>query len=382
MKSDLKSIGSILHKYNALFFVDYAASGPYADINMERDNIDAIYLSMHKNLGGSNLGLLIGKNRIYDESINPTFGGGGTVSAVTPWEYHFNTDIEDREYPGTPAIRQVWQASLSFQLKDWVGLDRIDSIEKKHSKSFIEFFEKHPRLTVLGNKVPEKDILFFSFLVKHGNKTLHHTLCAAVLNDLFGIQARSGCACAGPFGHELLNIPKELSDKFVDVILQVLNGYKPGWTRIAAHYTASEEEINYTLFALSLTAWFGPMIIGDYNFDPYAGSWKHVRQEDIPVDLSIKEALNTNYESTSDFKVKDEQSLNQLFESQKNEALIIISLKFAEYLFIDSSIVKEFSKKLISILSTIVTTNPSEEEAQEMLKGVLIEYSDKYLVRL
>ena len=104
MKSDLKSIGSILHKHNALFFVDYAASGPYADINMERDNIDAIYLSMHKNLGGSNLGLLIGKNRIYDESINPTFGGGGTVSAVTPWEYHFNTDIEDREYPGTPAI--------------------------------------------------------------------------------------------------------------------------------------------------------------------------------------------------------------------------------------------------------------------------------------
>ena len=69
--------------------------------------------------------------------------------------------------------------------------------------------------------------------MKHGNKTLHHTLCAAVLNDLFGIQARSGCAHAGPFGHELLNIPKELSDKFVDVILQVLNGYKPGWTRIA-----------------------------------------------------------------------------------------------------------------------------------------------------
>ena len=64
MKSDLKSIGSILHKHNALFFVDYAASGPYADINMERDHIDAIYLSMHKNLGGSNLGLLIGKNRI------------------------------------------------------------------------------------------------------------------------------------------------------------------------------------------------------------------------------------------------------------------------------------------------------------------------------
>ena len=258
MKCDLKSIGNILHKYNALFFVDYAASGPYADINMSRDNIDAIYLSMHKNLGGANLGLLIGKNRIYDENINPTFGGGGTVSAVTPWEYHFNKDIEDREYPGTPAIRQVWQAALSFQLKDWVGIDRIHNIEKKHSETFIKFFENHPKMTVLGNKLPENRYPIFSFLIHHGNKTLHHTLCAAILNDLFGIQARSGCACAGPFGHELLNIPKELSDKFVDVILKVLNGYKPGWTRIAAHYTASEKEIDYTLFALSLTAWFGP----------------------------------------------------------------------------------------------------------------------------
>ena len=161
MKSDLRSIGKVLKKYNTLFFVDYAASGPYEDINMTRDNIDAIYLSMHKNIGGSNLGLLIGKNKIYDMSINPTFGGGGTVSAVTPWEYHFNTDIEDREYPGTPAIRQVWQASLSFQLKDWIGIDRIHKIELDHSKKFLEFFDKHPKLQVLGNKSPEKDIQFF-----------------------------------------------------------------------------------------------------------------------------------------------------------------------------------------------------------------------------
>ena len=84
-------------KYNSLFFVDYAASGPYAHIDMVKDNIDAIYLSTIKTSGGSNLGLLIGEP-IFDQSINPTFGGGGTVSA-TPWEYHFNVNIEDREYP-------------------------------------------------------------------------------------------------------------------------------------------------------------------------------------------------------------------------------------------------------------------------------------------
>ena len=214
---------------------------------------------------------LIGKNNIYDESINPTFGGGGTVSAVTPWEYHFNVNIEDREYPGTPAIRQVWQVVLSFQLKDWVGLEKIDDLEAKHCKTYMDFFEDHPRLTVLGNKDPDQRYPIFSFLVKHGQKTIHHTLCAAILNDLFGIQARSGCACAGPFGHDLLNIPKDLSDKFVDVILKVLNGYKPGWTRIASHYTASEKEIEYSLLSISLMAWFSPLFLNDYSFDPFEG---------------------------------------------------------------------------------------------------------------
>ena len=37
------------------------------------------------------------------------------------------------------------------------------------------------------------------------DKPLHGSFVAAVLKDLLGIQARDGCACAGPYGHTLLH---------------------------------------------------------------------------------------------------------------------------------------------------------------------------------
>ena len=45
-----------------------------------------------------------------------------------------------------------------------------------------------------------------SFLIRHGPQYLHHNFVVALLNDLFGIQARGGCSCVGPYGHRLLAI--------------------------------------------------------------------------------------------------------------------------------------------------------------------------------
>ena len=110
-----------------IFFVDYAASGPYADIDMSRDEIDGIFLSMHKNIGGANLGILVGKNHIYDLNAHPSFGGGGTVTAVTPKEYHFHDKIEEREYPALLLSVRFGKQLYPFSLKN--GSDWIPSIK-------------------------------------------------------------------------------------------------------------------------------------------------------------------------------------------------------------------------------------------------------------
>ena len=68
----------------------------------------------------------------------------------------------------------------------------------------------NPNLELLGNlEVPRLPIV--SFRVRHGGRLLHHELVVALLNDLFGIQARGGCSCAGPYGHRLLGIGPERS---------------------------------------------------------------------------------------------------------------------------------------------------------------------------
>ncbi len=371
-RTDLKSLSEVLHKHNALFFVDYAACSPYADINMKRDGIDAIYLSVHKNLGGANLGFLVGSHNIYDRTVNPSFGGGGTVSAVTPWEYYFHDSIEERESAGTPAIRQTWQAALSFQIKDWLGRKEIHQLEHQICSDMITFIEEHPKLQLLGNANPEKRYPIFSFLVNHGTKKFHHTYVAVLLNDFFGIQARSGCACAGPFGHELLRIEREQSSKYVDLILQILNGFKPGWTRLGLHYTLSSEEIAYTKKSLSAIAWFGALFMDRYHFDPYTGEWLHEERRDAPLTFDFDDVLRIAEGGSLLPKLSSEEDLYATYRNQLEEFYGKASLRLAE-LSIEMAgrspdLIDTLAARFYQVIRThIETLSTSEEKLLESL---------------
>ena len=62
------------------------------------------------------------------------------------------------------------------------------------------FWKDIPNIVILGNKeavrLPIFSIVFYH---KESGMMLHHNFVCAVLNDVFGIQARGGCACAGPY---------------------------------------------------------------------------------------------------------------------------------------------------------------------------------------
>ncbi|HET9241268.1 MAG TPA: aminotransferase class V-fold PLP-dependent enzyme [Oligoflexus sp.] len=337
IKSHLKDISDVLHRHQALFCVDYAACAPYADINMERDGIDAIFLSVHKNLGGANIGFLVGRRHLYDMTSNPSFGGGGTVAAVTPWEYHFHPSIEERESAGTPAIRQTWQAALSFQIKDWVGKEAIHRLENQLSEKMLQFFAQHPKLEILGNCDPQKRYPIFSFLVRHGQRKLHHTFVAVLLNDFFGVQARSGCACAGPFGHELLGIERDLSGKYVELILNILNGFKPGWTRIGTHYTMNKAELDYTRKALSAIGWFGALFLDQYRFDPYTGDWQHKFPSAAQPRLHLDDALTLQDSEHLLPQLADEESLEACWADQLEEFYLLASAQLGRLILEESA---------------------------------------------
>src|SRR4029078_5560917 len=113
------------------------------------------------------------------------------------------------------------------------------------------------------------------FTIRHDDRYLHHNLVVALLNDLFGIQSRGGCSCAGPYGHRLLGIDIERSHEFEREISRGCEGIKPGWVRVNFNYFISEAMFEFILEAVSLVAAEGWKLLPQYRFEPASGMWRH-----------------------------------------------------------------------------------------------------------
>ena len=278
IKTPVYEVAKILHRHKAIACFDFAASAPYVDIDMNKDNeayFDAIFLSPHKFLGGpASSGLLIFNELIYKKNLPPTIAAGGTVDYVTIDSEKYTDDIEEREKPGTPGILQAIKASLVFQLKEKVGTHKIELIEKHYFNLFYKSFKNNPNVIIYGPTVPEKKVNIVSFNIKHNDRILHPKFFTKLLNDLFGIQTRAGCSCAGPYGHVLLNINKEASNQYLCAIeSNRFGGLKPGWIRLNLHYAFSECEINYIIDALNFIAPIAYKFLPLYIFDFFTGEW-------------------------------------------------------------------------------------------------------------
>src|SRR5690606_18167421 len=88
--TDTVRITELLHAHGALAFWDYAAAGPYLDI--DASDKDAVFLSPHKFIGGPGTpGVLVVARGLLSNSV-PEAVGGGTVAYVNPLEHRYIAD--------------------------------------------------------------------------------------------------------------------------------------------------------------------------------------------------------------------------------------------------------------------------------------------------
>jgi selenocysteine lyase/cysteine desulfurase len=307
--SDVRAISILLHRHGALSFWDFAAAAPYVSIEMgpfartaagrETDPLaykDAIFISPHKFIGGPGTpGVLVARRELFRNRV-PSVPGGGTVAYVNPSEHVYLTDIEQREEGGTPAIVESIRAGLVFGLKEAVGSEAIRQREESFIGRAIQRWSRHPNLEILGN--PDLDRLsIVSFVVRMpdaggggmghgGHRYLHHNYVVALLNDLFGIQSRGGCSCAGPYGHRLLGIDLDTSREFEREIGRGCEGIKPGWVRVNFNYFISEAVFTFILDAVELVASDGWRLLPLYRFEPATGLWHNAGgMADPPMSL-------------------------------------------------------------------------------------------------
>ena len=280
--SDTDRIAALLHAHGALSFWDFAAAGPYVELRMgpapggdPGSYKDAMFLSPHKFVGGpSTPGVLVVRRELLGNRV-PDVPGGGTVAYVNPTEHRYVSDPVQREEGGTPAIIDSIRAGLVFQLKQAVGVERIREREARLLQRVIAAWRDEPAVEILGNLQADR-LSIVSFVVRSpSGRYLHHNFVVALLNDLFGIQARGGCSCAGPYGHRLLGIDLQRSHEFEREIGRGCEGIKPGWVRLNINYFVSPAVLDYLIEAVRLVARHGWRLLGDYRFDPATGLWRH-----------------------------------------------------------------------------------------------------------
>uniref|UniRef100_A0A0D9XXL6 Aminotransferase class V domain-containing protein n=1 Tax=Leersia perrieri TaxID=77586 RepID=A0A0D9XXL6_9ORYZ len=324
--ADTREIARVLHQHGAFACFDFAASGPYVKIDMksgEVDGYDAVFLSPHKFVGGPGTpGILLMNKSLYRlNSQPPTTCGGGTVAYVNGFNEEdtlYYDDIEEREDAGTPPIVQKIRASLAFWVKEYVGYDTMELHERVYSEMAMKRLVNNPNIKVLGNTSVDR-LPIFSFLIyppmedslflrgdepgcynslenETYKRPLHGRFVTKLLNDLFGIQARGGCACAGPYGHILLDVNNELSLRIRSAILEGYSGLKPGWTRLSFAYYLSKEEFKFILSAIEFIAEYGHRFLPLYKFDWITGNWTfreqaikyHVLREELSLSTSVR----------------------------------------------------------------------------------------------
>mmetsp|Transcript_28461 Transcript_28461/g.43474 ORF Transcript_28461/g.43474 Transcript_28461/m.43474 type:complete len:688 (-) Transcript_28461:114-2177(-) len=333
MQTPVRAITKLLHRHGAYAFFDYAGVGAYVDIDMQGNGadeaMDAIFLSPHKFVGGpGSAGVLVARRSLLERPFGsladrPTVPGGGTVAFVTEHDQIYANDIESREDAGTPGILQCIRAGLAFKVKEMVGSKTIHELEKVHGAIAIKAWNKSPFISLVGCDRSgyfdiDKRVSIISFNVlspvsaKTYNKMgihmaitkdkqranrlpLHYNFIITLLNDLYGIQARGGCSCAGPYSARLFGLcgeeSKDAMKRMEYLASKGHTSFKPGWARLNFNYFISKEEAAFMVEAVEQIAVHGWKLLPQYVQDIHSGQFFH-RSNKVTCPYSLSNAFS------------------------------------------------------------------------------------------
>ncbi len=281
IETPIHEMARLMHEYGGVCVADYAASAPYTDINMHpgdpKEKLDAIMFSPHKFLGGpGSSGVLIFDSAFYNSRV-PDNPGGGTVEWTNAWgEYKYTDDIEAREDGGTPGFIQAIRTALCIDLKNQMGTENIRNREEELLEILFHGIRSIPDTHILADNVEERlPVVSFYF------DNIHYNLVVRLLSDRFGVQARGGCACAGTYGHFLLNVDYDKSHEITEKINTGDLSEKPGWIRLSLHPTMTSREVKLIVDALRQI---------QKNHEKWGGDYNYVRRKNEFVHKSTPDA--------------------------------------------------------------------------------------------
>jgi selenocysteine lyase/cysteine desulfurase len=268
--ADVEAITRQVKAAGAAMVWDYAGGGPYLPIHMTPAPdapIDAIVTSPHKFTGGPAASGVMILRRDAVRSQTPTWPGGGTVRFVSPGNHDYSNSLEAREEAGTPDVIGDIRAALAFIVKDVIGTDTFATRNPALVAQAEARWRDHPLIDLLGPSRPDR-LPILSFRIRDGQGGfIHQQLVTRMLSDHYGIQARGGCACAGPYVHDLLGIDAAASAQSRAAILSGQEVAKPGFTRLNLSVLMTPAKVAFILDSVVALAARAADLARDYACD-------------------------------------------------------------------------------------------------------------------
>lgn len=277
--TDPDPVTRLLKSFGALAVWDYAGGGPYLAMDMTPAPDcakDAIVLSPHKFPGGPGAsGVLVIRDTIVRSSV-PTFPGGGSVSFVSPWGHEYSGRVEAREEAGTPNVPGDIRAALVMLVKDAIGQPAIAAREAELREKALARLSAVAGIELLGNPDAVHALPILSLRVRdRAGAPVHHQLFTRMLSDVHGIQARGGCACAGPYAHRLVGLDRKGSETLRARLARGEELEKPGWVRFNLSYLHDDGEVERLLSGIEHLAGQVEEVSRLYRGDPATARFSH-----------------------------------------------------------------------------------------------------------
>ncbi|KAF4679064.1 hypothetical protein FOZ60_015578 [Perkinsus olseni] len=340
---DIPTLSTLVHSYNGIACWDLAAASSKIKVDMNpvshpQGYIDFAFVSPHKLLGGpGSSGLLLCKKKHQTNAV-PAVCGGGVVFYVSPVAHSYIQNHEEREEAGTPDILGCIRAGAVYHLHSMLDHDMIAKTERRMATQLVERLSKCSKIHILGPQDRSQcaGIVSFNILYNEDPATkrglyLHYNFVGAVLNDVFGVQGRGGCACAGPYAHSLLGINNDMAVRFENSLrTSGCEVIRPGFMRVGVHYSMTQEELDVLAGSILWVAENGWKLLGAYTFSTSTGEWHHQldrrdrTRQWLSTDLGWSRVLGQDVGSIADLGERSTTACDDGIDSLINRADTIV----------------------------------------------------------
>ncbi|WP_300010657.1 aminotransferase class V-fold PLP-dependent enzyme [uncultured Roseobacter sp.] len=269
--TDVDGVTRLLKQHGALAIWDYGCAAPYVEMEMRAGSDaakDAIVFSPHKFPGGpGSSGVMVLRDAMARQQT-PTLPGGGTVSFVSPWGHTYASQLCEREEGGTPNVTGDIRVTLCMLVKEALGQSWMDERHVALRTRALDVWKKNSRIEILGAQDAPALPIFSLRIADGAGGHVHHQFFTRLLSDVHGVQARGGCACAGPYAHRLLGMDRGSSEAIRVAIARGEELEKPGWVRLNFSALLTDEKADAIIAAVDNLASDAARYLGCYGADP------------------------------------------------------------------------------------------------------------------